>query len=115
MTIKDFPAATTVDLTVTVKPCQFTLDRLAVLRDDLEVLEKSSMPKTAETFSKYALECVNYGLGTLRGRHPAYRENRVVTPEPAISAAEETYYLLKAWDVVAEYAARFGVNMEPLD
>ena len=105
--MKDLP-------TITMKPYQFTLDRLAVLRSDLEVLEKSSMPKNPETFSKYAIECVNYGLGTLRGKHLAYSENRVVTPEPAISAAEETYYLLKAWDIVAEFAPRFGWRIEPL-
>lgn len=108
--MKDLPSVPS----VTVKPYQFTLDRLAVLRSDLEALGKSSMPKTAETFSKYALDCVNYGLGTLRGRHTAYSENRVVTPEPAISRAEEAYYLLKAWNIVAEYAARFGADLEPL-
>lgn len=109
MTMKDLPPVPS----VTVKPYQFTMDRLAVLRSDLEVLEKSSMPHTPEVFSKYALECVSYGLGTLRGKHLAYSDNRVVTPEPAISAAEETYYMLKAWGIVAEFAAKYGMNLEP--
>jgi hypothetical protein len=109
MTTKNLPAVPN----ITMKPYQFTLDRLAVLRSDLELLEKSSMPHTPEVFSKYALDCVSYGLGTLRGKHLAYSENRVVTPEPAISTAEETYYLLKAWDTVAEFAARYGMNLEP--
>lgn len=108
MTMKDLPPVPS----VTVKPYQFTLDCLAFLRSDLEVFEKFSMPQTPEKFGKYAMECVSYGLGTLRGKHLAYSENRVVTPEPAISAAEETYYLLKAWDIVAEFATRFGLRME---
>lgn len=107
--MKDLPPVPS----VTVKPHQFTIDRLDVLRSDLEVLAKSSMPKTPETFSKYALECVSYGLGTLRGKHLAYSDGRVVTPEPAISSAEETYYLLKAWGIVAEFAPQFGWHIEP--